>query len=310
MRCTVRVAAYRGTIMSDHPGRPAVPPVIFAHRGSSGRYAEHTRAAYLQALADGSDGVECDVHLSRDGQLVCFHDSTLERTSDGSGDLADRTLAELRRLDVSFWKGVPIPPEYGTADEQFLSLPDLVLLLRSTGRPIKLAIELKHPNPMGLKLEEKLIAFLLAEGWDPESSLLGSIEVSFMSFNPDSVLRLAESAPHHALCQLVADVEPQEVREALSFGPIVEGVLVNVLVRLLKEGEQLIDRHTVGMAGPGMQYVRDHPERVRAWVEAGLRVRVWTVNTAEDARFCVELGVQELTTDHPAQLRALFAGEA
>lgn len=283
-----------------------MPPVIFAHRGSSGTYAEHTRAAYLRALADGVDGVECDVHLTRDGQLVCIHDSTLERTTSGSGDVADRTLAELRTLDVSSWKGAAIPAGYGDATNQFLTLADLLVLLRRAGRPVRLAIELKHPSPFGLRLEEALIAFLMDEGWDPESSMMGSVEVSFMSFNPDSMRHLAESAPQHVLCQLVADVEPEEVRRALRLGSIAEGALINVLRRALQEGEELIDRHEVGLAGPGVQYARDHPDRVRGWIRDGLRVRVWTVNTVEDALFLAGLGVQELTSDFPARIRLAF----
>ena len=283
-----------------------MPPVIFAHRGSSGTYAEHTRAAYLRALADGVDGVECDVHLTRDGQLVCIHDSTLERTTSGSGDVADRTLAELRTLDVSSWKGVAIPAGYGDVANQFLTLADLLVLLRRAGRPVRLAIELKHPSPFGLRLEEALIAFLMDEGWDPESSMMGSVEVSFMSFNPDSMRHLAESAPQHVLCQLVADVEPEEVRRALRLGSIAEGALINVLRRALQEGEELIDRHEVGLAGPGVQYARDHLDRVRGWIRDGLRVRVWTVNTVEDALFLAGLGVQELTSDFPARIRLAF----
>jgi glycerophosphoryl diester phosphodiesterase len=285
-----------------------MPPVIFAHRGSSGTFAEHTRAAYLQALADGADGVECDVHLTRDGQLVCIHDSTLDRTTNGRGDVADRTLDELRQLDVSSWKGVSIPAEYGDASDQLLSLHDLLVILRGAGRAIRLAIELKHPGPFGLELEEALIAFLMDEGWDPESSLLGRVDISFMSFNPDSLRQLAESAPHHALCQLVADVEPQDVRDALRFGAIAEGALISVMQRALKEGEELLDRQEVGVAGPGVAYVRDHPERIGRWLHDGARVRVWTVNTVEDARFLLELGVQELTTDYPARLRLAFPG--
>lgn len=285
-------------------------PVIFAHRGSSGTYAEHTRAAYLQALADGADGVECDIHLTRDGELVCIHDTTLERTTNGTGDVADHTLAQLRELDVSSWKGVSIPAEYGNASEQFLSLGDLLVLLRRCGRAVKLAIELKHPSPFGLRLEEALIAFLMDEGWDPESSMLGRVEISFMSFNPDSLRQLAESAPHHVLCQLVADVKPQDVRDALRLGGLAEGALITVMQRALKEGEELLDRQEVGLAGPGVTYVRDHPERIRRWLHDGARVRVWTVNTVEDARFLVELGVQELTTDFPARLRLAFSGAA
>ncbi|MDQ0736798.1 glycerophosphodiester phosphodiesterase [Arthrobacter agilis] len=285
-----------------------MPPVIFAHRGSSGTYAEHTRAAYLQALADGADGVECDVHLSRDGHLVCIHDTTLDRTTNGSGDVADRTLAELRTLDVSAWKGAAVPPAFGGTGDQFLTLADLLALLGGAGRPVRLAIELKHPSPFGLRLEDALIAFLMDEGWDPESSMLGTVEISFMSFNPDSMRQLAESAPSHMLCQLVADVEPQEVRDALRFGSLAEGALIGVLQRALKEGEELIDGQEVGIAGPGVEYVRDHPERVRRWIQEGMRVRVWTVNTEEDALFLAGLGVQEMTSDYPARIRLALDG--
>ena len=68
-------------------------PLVFAHRGSSAAYAEHTRAAYLQALADGADGVECDVHLTRDQHVVLMHDANLDRTSDGTGPVAERTAS-------------------------------------------------------------------------------------------------------------------------------------------------------------------------------------------------------------------------
>jgi glycerophosphoryl diester phosphodiesterase len=282
-------------------------PQIFAHRGASGSYAEHTRAAYLQALADGADGVECDVHLTRDEQLVCIHDPTLERTSNGSGDVADSTLAQLRELDFSSWKGVRVPAEYGGPRNQLLTLADLLRLLRSAGRSIALAIELKHPSPFGLRLEAELVAFLLDEGWDPESSTLGNLTISFMSFNPDSMHQLGEIAPAHALCQLVADVKPDDVREALSFGSITSGAVVNLMRRAIDEGEALIDAHTVGMAGPGVAYVREHQDTVRRWVSEGVRVRVWTVNTQEEAELVAGLGVQEITTDYPAEMRSFFA---
>ena len=285
-----------------------MPPVIFAHRGSSGIYAEHTRAAYLQALADGADGVECDVHLTRDEQLVCIHDTTVDRTTNGTGRVADHTLEELRGLDVCSWKGAGIPAEYGSASEQFLTLADLILLLRRAGRPVRLAIELKHPSPSGLRLEDAVIAFLMDEGWDPESSMLGSIEVSFMSFNPDSMRQLAASAPAHMLCQLVSDMKPQEVRDALRFGPLMEGALITVMRRALKEGEQLVNHHQVGMVGPGMRYTRTHRGRVRRGIRDGVRVRVWTVNSVKDALYLAELGVQEITTDYPARMWEAFVG--
>ncbi|WP_162149086.1 glycerophosphodiester phosphodiesterase, partial [Arthrobacter sp. H41] len=194
---------------------------------------------------------------------------------------------------------------FGGPANQLLTLKELLNLLRFAGRPLALAIELKHPSPFGLRLEEELIALLMDEGWDPESSKLGGIDISFMSFNPDSMRQLAELGPPHALCQLVADVEPGEVRDALSIGSIAEGAVINLMSRAIREGEKLLDGHVVGTAGPGIAYVRDHPDRVRRWVEEGLRVRVWTVNTPEQFRLVASLGVQEVTTDYPALMMEL-----
>ena len=69
----------------------AARPLVYAHRGASEAFAEHTRAAYLQAIADGADGVECDIHLTRDQHAVLLHDANLDRTSDGTRPVADRT---------------------------------------------------------------------------------------------------------------------------------------------------------------------------------------------------------------------------
>ena len=83
-------------------------PQVFAHRGSSAALPEHTLAAYLRALREGADGLECDVRLTRDGHLVCVHDRRLDRTSNGKGRVSGRTLAELDALDFGSWH--PGPP--------------------------------------------------------------------------------------------------------------------------------------------------------------------------------------------------------
>ncbi len=78
-----------------------------AHRGFSGRYPENTMLAFEKALEAGAEGIEFDVHLTKDGQLVIIHDELLDRTTDGKGLVADCTLEELRRLDASAgYKGV------------------------------------------------------------------------------------------------------------------------------------------------------------------------------------------------------------
>ncbi len=279
-------------------------PTIYAHRGASGEYAEHTRAAYLQALAEGSDGLECDVHLSRDEVLVCIHDNTLDRTSNGTGEVEDHTLAELRALDFSTWKGAFIPPELGAPSEQLLTLEELIDLARQAGRPLELAIELKHPSPFGMRLEEEVLAFLMRQGWNAETSTVDNITVHFMSFNPDSTKHLLEyGVPPRFLCQLVSDVDPEEVKDELRFDIITAGAVMTLLRRALKEGEEMIQRGVVGVAGPGVDYVRDHPERVREWIAAGRSVRVWTVNEPADVELMHELGIQEITTNYPDRVR-------
>lgn len=279
-------------------------PLVFAHRGASGAFAEHTRAAYLQALADGADGVECDLHLTRDQHLVLLHDATLDRTSDGTGAVADRTLSELQELDFSSWKGSRIPDDFGAKSEQLLTLPDLLDLLRGAGRPISLAIELKHPSPYQLKLEDTVLEVLRSEGWDAATSTVDNIAVTFMSFDPDSVRYLLQSVPAQFICQLVDDLSVHEIRGGLGLGPIAGGAVANVMKAAQTEAEDILDNGDVGLAGPGMDYVKEYQSTIRHWVEAGRRLRVWTVDAAEDVALCQQLGVHEITTNVPAQVLA------
>lgn len=279
-------------------------PLVYAHRGSSAAFAEHTRAAYLRALADGADGVECDVHLTRDQHVVLLHDANLDRTSDGTGPVADRTLEELRRLDFSSWKGARIPTEYGGKSEQLLTLPELLDILRSAGREIGLAIELKHPSPYLLRLEDRVLDVLAGEGWNPATSRLDNISVSFMSFSPDSVRHLLKSVPAEFICQLVDEIDVGEVREELGLGIITGGAVANVMKAAQLEGERILNDCEVGLAGPGIDYVRQHARSVQRWLESGRRFRVWTVDSENDVALCQGLGIHEITTNRPAQVLA------
>ncbi|MBT2538347.1 glycerophosphodiester phosphodiesterase family protein [Arthrobacter sp. ISL-69] len=279
-------------------------PLVYAHRGSSAAFAEHTRAAYLQAIAEGADGVECDVHLSRDQHVVLLHDANLDRTSDGTGPVADRTLDELRLLDFSSWKGARIPLEYGGKFDQLLTLPDLLDILRAAGREIGLAIEFKHPSPYLLALEDRVLEVLASEGWDPQTSKVDNVSVSFMSFSPDSVKHLLATVPAEFICQLVDDITVDEVREELGLGLITGGAVANVMRAAQVEGERILNDCEVRLAGPGIDYVRRHARAVRRWLESGRRFRVWTVDSEQDVQLCQELGIHEITTNRPAQVLA------
>src|SRR4051812_8979102 len=83
------------------PPPPAV--AIIAHRGASGHAPEHTFAAYDRAVHFGADYLEQDLQVTADGELVVLHDATLDRTTDGAGQVDEHTLAELRALDAGAW---------------------------------------------------------------------------------------------------------------------------------------------------------------------------------------------------------------
>jgi glycerophosphoryl diester phosphodiesterase len=92
----------------------SVRPLVIAHRGASGSCPENTLAAFRRAEALGSDMIELDVQLSRDGEVVVIHDWTLDRTTTGSGPVGEHSLAELRALDAGSWfaptfKGERVP---------------------------------------------------------------------------------------------------------------------------------------------------------------------------------------------------------
>ncbi|MET3370702.1 glycerophosphodiester phosphodiesterase family protein [Arthrobacter sp. M2012083] len=279
-------------------------PKVYAHRGASAAFAEHTRAAYLKALADGADGVECDVHLTRDQQVVLLHDANLDRTSTGTGPVGEHTLEQLRALDFSSWKGARIPEAYGGVADQFLTLPELLDILRAAGRDIGLAIELKHPSPYGLKLEDRVLALLEEEGWTPEESRLENIRISFMSFDTDSVQRLLQSVPKEYICQLVDDFTVKEIRQELGLGFLTGGAVANVMRATQLEAERVLDAGEVAIAGPGIDYVREHARNVQRWLESGRIFRVWTVDSEKDVALCQGLGIHEITTNKPAQVLA------
>lgn len=80
---------------------------VVGHRGCAGLLPENTLLGFRHAIALGVDMLECDVHLTRDGQLAVLHDERVDRTTDGSGAVAELDFAQLRRLDAG--QGQPVP---------------------------------------------------------------------------------------------------------------------------------------------------------------------------------------------------------
>ena len=151
----------------------------FAHRGFSGCYPENTMLAFEKALEAGCEGMEFDVHLTRDNVLVIIHDEAVDRTSEGHGLVKDMTYEELCRLDFSYkWKGQVPFQRIPTLDEFFRLVRD---------RDILCNIELKtgvyeYPGIEKAVLD-KILQYNMAE------------KVIISSFNHHSVMRMKALAP-------------------------------------------------------------------------------------------------------------------
>lgn len=247
-------------------------PLVVAHRGASASRPEHTLAAYELALAEGADGLECDVRLTRDGHLVCVHDRRVDRTSSGTGVVSEMTLSSLGELD------------YGDGDEPagLLTLSDLItLVLDWTSRPTKLFIETKHPVRYGGLVESKLLAELARFGLAAPASADHSRAV-VMSFAASAVWRVRRSAP------------------------LLPTVLLGDASRYLGGGAAT----TVGATavGPSIKTLREHPEIVDKAAAAGRATYCWTVDDHQDVALCRELGVSWVATNHPGRTKNWLGG--
>jgi glycerophosphoryl diester phosphodiesterase len=129
---------------------PAVTLNI-AHRGASALAPENTMSGFETALELGADALELDLHLTRDNEIVVIHDYTLDRTTDGSGPVHERSLEELKRLDAGRWFG----PAF--AGERIPTLSEV--LDRFVGK-VPLALEVKAGSTFFPGIEEKVVSAL------------------------------------------------------------------------------------------------------------------------------------------------------
>lgn len=128
---------------------------MVAHRGASGWAPENTLVGFELAIEQGADFLECDVHLARDGRLVVIHDDTVDRTTDGHGQVRDFTVAELQRLDAGSW----LDPRFrGTR------LPTLDELLTWAKGRVPIAIELKQPDVPYVGYEAAAVEAIVGHG--------------------------------------------------------------------------------------------------------------------------------------------------
>ena len=156
--------------------------LIYGHRGASAYAPENTLEAYKLAMEMGADGVELDVHLSKDGELMVIHDIDLDRTTGFHGRVCDYTLAQLKELDASngmeAYRGVKIP-----------TLREVYTLLKPYGAMVN--IEIKTTDCFYPNIEEKLLELEREMGMEGKTV--------YSSFNHYTIARLRQLDPNAQL---------------------------------------------------------------------------------------------------------------
>ena len=153
-------------------------PAIFAHRGGSANAPENTLAAFREALSQQVDGIELDVHLSADSEVIVIHDSELDRTTDGSGSVYKKELPEIKRLDAGSWFG-----------EEFVGVqvPTLNEVFDLVGDQCLINVELKGPGLIHSKLPAKVAEIVRKFNFEER--------VIFSSFNPWQLRQIGTLLP-------------------------------------------------------------------------------------------------------------------
>lgn len=237
-------------------------PLVIAHRGFSAVAPENTLAAFRLGWESRAEGIECDVHLTADGQVVCIHDDDTGRVSDRNLVVAETDWADLQRLDVGNWKGK-----------------------KWAGEPIPLLKESMQRGPSSLiwvveiKCGPNIVAPLLeaidASGHDWRRVIV----ISFVKESLKELKRNRPSARAYWLSYL-------EVKSDGTCKPSIDEIVKTI-------GSLSVD----GFGGQsGMGISADLADALR---DAQLDLNIWTVDEPEEALRMKDIGVTSITTNDP-----------
>lgn len=146
-----------------------------AHRGESFDAPENTMSAFRLATQSGADGIECDIHLTSDGEIVCIHDANTKRTSGIDLEVSKTPLSELRKLDFGSWKGIRWQGE---------KIPLLAELLDVIKPDMKVFIEIKS-DPITVTAMKRIL----------QKSALADEQVVIISFDKEAIIQTKKQLP-------------------------------------------------------------------------------------------------------------------
>jgi glycerophosphoryl diester phosphodiesterase len=230
-----------------------------AHRGAAGYAPENTIAAFDKGLEMKADYIEIDVQRSKDGELVVIHDTTVDRTTDGTGKVGELTIEELRSLDAGSFKG-----------EQFAGekIPTFDEILDRYHGKIGILIELKAPE-LYPGIEEAVAQELKERNLDkPQND-----KIIIQSFNFESMKKMDALLPKVPIGVLTSSSLHTTEAALLEFAKYAD--LFNPSYGLVSK--ELVDKvHSLGM-----------------------EIQSWTVRSPKAAQFLIDMKVDGIITDYP-----------
>lgn len=230
-----------------------------AHRGATAYSPENTIAAFNLAVDMKADYIEIDVQRSKDGELVLIHDTTVDRTTDGTGKVGDLTFEELRSLDAGSWKGEQF------AGEPIPTFEEILDLYRGK---VGILIELKAPE-LYPGIEEQVTAALIERNLDkPQNE-----KIIIQSFNFESMKKMDQLLPRVPIGVLTSN-------------------RADTTLEALKEFSTYAD-----WFNPSYGVVTE--ELVNQVHSLGMQIGSWTVRSQEAADFLFEMGVDAIISDYP-----------
>lgn len=269
-------------------------PLNFAHQGGALEAPSNTLYAMRRAVALGAHALEMDVHVTADRQLVVCHDDTVDRTTDGSGRIADMTLAQVQALDAAAWwvPGTVVAPDSDPADRPLrgrapddgdLTVPTLRAVLEAFPDTY-LNLDIKEWAP-AVDPYDGLLADVLREFGRGDDVIVGSfVDTAVASFSARCP-EVSTSAGTAAMAAFYFAVRqgaepPPSTFHALQVPPSYEGITV-------------VDEALVAAAH-----------------ERDLAVHVWTIDDPDEMARLLDLGVDGVMTDRPGVLAEVLATRA
>ncbi len=299
---TMGALAMTGCATTARTGRGDARIDIIAHRGASAKAPENTLAAFRLAHDLRADWFELDCTLTSDGEVVCIHDGTVDRTTNATGEVAKMTLADLKQLDAGAWKhpdyaGEPLPTLAETLDFARGNIGVYIEIKNSAGDAAleQAILDCTRDVPVLSRAQGDAMRALIAESGSRNHELTLKVIDLVRERNMEKHVVIQSFSP---ICCAVAKLTAPDLRVEFLSG------LDPAEHDKWENGARWV--FLLGLDGWNANAEGVTPGRLAAMQAAGRSVAVWTVDDIDAMRRFAALGVDAIITNRPdAALRVL-----